>query len=299
MTDEQEKSASNKTDDSPGKESEGPRCGELLGEARREQEIGVAEIAKELHLDEHKVRALERNDFDTLGAPVFAKGHLRKYAELVGVDVNDILTDYYRLTRQDNLPPVVVARRRMRREVSPGPWIAVIVVIIVVAAAYYWFSIYSLQLTTPVSAPEAGPPPQQDPATVYNGRAEPDIAVSGRPDPGPAETESPAAEPEPVAADFEVEDSAPPESEPLADGEVRLSLSFSGECWTEISDATGQRLFFEMGRAGETVELTGVAPFAALFGDVDNVSVRVDGNDYPVTTNNPGSRTARLTINQP
>jgi cytoskeleton protein RodZ len=102
-----------------------------------------------------------------------------------------------------------------------------------------------------------------------------------------------------VAADFEVEDSAPPESEPLADGEVRLSLSFSGECWTEISDATGQRLFFEMGRAGETVELTGVAPFAALFGDVDNVSVRVDGNDYPVTTNNPGSRTARLTINQP
>ena len=54
-----------------------------------------------------------------------------------------------------------------------------------------------------------------------------------------------------------------------------------------------------MGRAGETLELTGVAPFAVLLGDVDNVAVRVDGNDYPVTTTNPGGRTARLTISQP
>ena len=46
----------------------------------------VVEVAKELHFDEPKVRALERNDFEVLGAPVFAKGHLRKYAQLVGVD---------------------------------------------------------------------------------------------------------------------------------------------------------------------------------------------------------------------
>ncbi len=46
-------------------------------------------MAKELHLDEPKVQALEENQFDVLGAPVFAKGHLRKYAELVGVPVDD------------------------------------------------------------------------------------------------------------------------------------------------------------------------------------------------------------------
>ena len=43
-------------------ESSEPRCGELLAEARREQQITVLEVAKELHLDELKVRALERNE---------------------------------------------------------------------------------------------------------------------------------------------------------------------------------------------------------------------------------------------
>jgi hypothetical protein len=51
-----------------------------------------------------------------------------------------------------------------------------------------------------------------------------------------------------------------------------------------------------MGRSGRTVELTGQAPFAVLLGNVDNVDVSVNGNDYPITTTNPGGRTARLTI---
>ena len=66
-------------------EESAPVAGERLAIARRELQISVLEIAKELHLDEAKVRALERNEFDVLGAPVFAKGHLRKYAELVHV----------------------------------------------------------------------------------------------------------------------------------------------------------------------------------------------------------------------
>ena len=65
---------------------EEPQGGARLAKARRALQIPVVEIAKELHLDEPKVKALERNEFDVLGAPVFAKGHLRKYAQLVRVD---------------------------------------------------------------------------------------------------------------------------------------------------------------------------------------------------------------------
>ena len=50
-----------------------PVAGERLAIARRERAISVHEIAKELHLDEFKVRAIEENRFDDLGAPVFAK----------------------------------------------------------------------------------------------------------------------------------------------------------------------------------------------------------------------------------
>lgn len=296
MTDDLEKSPREGDEDATEASQEGPRCGELLAEARREQDISLSEIAKELHLDEPNVRALERNDFDSLGAPVFAKGHLRKYAELVGVDINDILTDYYQMTRQDNLPPVVVARRRMRREVSPGPWVAAIVVIIVVAASYYWFAVYSAGTSEP--APVADPVQQpQDSQVDETGFTEPEPATS-LPEPEQSLGAEAVAD-DPVVEDAVDAELAAAETGSLADGEVRLTLSFSGDCWTEISDATGRRLFFEMGRTGETVELTGVAPFAVLLGDVDNVAVRLNGNDYPVSTNNPGSRTARLTISQP
>ena len=54
-------------------EPEEPRAGKRLAEARQAQNISVFDIAKELHLDELKVNALEENEFDVLGAPVFAK----------------------------------------------------------------------------------------------------------------------------------------------------------------------------------------------------------------------------------
>jgi cytoskeleton protein RodZ len=134
MSDAKDKSKEESSESEP----EGPLGGERLAEARRTQKIAVLDIAKELHLDEPKVRALERNEFETLGAPVFAKGHLRKYAHLVQVDEGDVMADYYQLTRAAGMPPLVSARPRPRREMSPGPWIAVIVVFIVVASAYWW-----------------------------------------------------------------------------------------------------------------------------------------------------------------
>lgn len=282
MSDEQDKPVE---EQETAAEPEGPRGGELLAEARREQQISVHDIVKELHLDEAKVRGLERNEFDLLGAPVFAKGHLRKYAELVGVDPDDVLEDYYKLTRQDSLPPVVVARRRMRQEISPGPWIAAIIVIIVAAAAYWWFVVYSAHPPAPVSQPPVEPA-QQSAAAVETPETTPAPGMA-QPEPEPAIAE-PEPEPEPEVA----EQTAPA-------GEVALSLTFSGDCWTEVSDATGRRLFFKMGRAGDVINVTGVAPFAVLFGNVDNVAVRVDGNEFPVSSTNPGSRMARLTIMAP
>ncbi len=123
-----------------GDERPGPVGGERLAEARRAQQITVLEIAKELRLDEPKVRALERNDFDVIGAAVFAKGHLRKYAQLVKVDEADLMLDYYQLNRSAAMPQVVSTRPKLRRDASSGPWIAAFIVIIIAGAIYWWFA---------------------------------------------------------------------------------------------------------------------------------------------------------------
>jgi len=274
----------NSVEEAPDTDPHGPRGGERLAAARREQQISVLEVAKELHLDEPKVRALERNDFDVLGAPVFAKGHLRKYAQLVGVDEDDVFADYYQMTRSEGIPPVVITSRpRVRQELSPGPWIAVIIVIIVAAASYWWFAVQSETVEAPQTSPEELPQPG-DAVGNTTSEAESVVVAAVLPE-EQAVPDIDQPQPEPVAQ--------------IADGESRLSLSYTGDCWTEISDATGRRLFFDMGRDGRSVELTGEAPFAVLLGNVDNVDVKVNDTDYPVSMTNPGSRTARLTITNP
>ena len=274
----------------------GPRAGERLAEARREKQITVLEIAKELHLDEAKVRALESNDFEVLGAPVFAKGHLRKYAELVGVDDADVLGDYYELTRATGLPPVVGNVRRHRREIAPGPWIAALIIIVIVAAAYWWFVERDAGPQPVIGLVEqagdgAGVPDSLDTAE----QGEPDLAADTEPEPADASPLQPPDAAQPGIAT----DTAPAEATPTAPGELRVTLRFSGDCWTEVTDAGGERLFFDLGSGGRVVTVSGTAPLSVLLGNADNVAVAVNGVDYAIAAADRRGQTARFTIHAP
>ena len=280
-------------------EPQGPLGGERLAEARRAQQISVLEVAKELHLDEPKVRALEKNEFDVLGAPVFAKGHLRKYAQLVGVDNDDVLADYYRLTRSQTMPPVVTQRRLPQRGVTPGPWIAVIVVLLIAAMAYLVLVVQPFatpESDSPVDIPAATDAPDstvitdeaaddmQDPAVDEQAVEDQAVDDGAQPD-VPVQQDLPAVAAERV-----------PPATATADGEVRLAVTFVGDCWTEITDASGRRLFFDLGRAGRTISVSGQAPLSVLLGDADNVSLQVNGNDFAIADADRRGRTARLML---
>lgn len=94
-----------------------------------------------------------------------------------------------------------------------------------------------------------------------------------------------------------VELAQPATTVPAADGDdVRLSVTFVGDCWTEIMDASGRRLFFQLGRAGRTVNVSGPGPLSVLFGDADNVDIRVNGEDFSIPAASRRGRTARLSI---
>lgn len=299
----------------------GPLGGERLAAARRAHEISASDIAKELHLDEPKVRALEQNNFEFLGAPVFAKGHLRKYAELVGVPIEDILADYYQLNRAAGAPPVVGPARKFDREMYLGRWIAGGVAVIVVASAIYWWFSQGPLLPLAQTAPAILAPfvSSSDSEPAQDEVAEP--AASG------SETET---EPAIIVAEAtqEQEPETEPESDQLADAEevpapdtvlalaeppvsetdtfsedvsllpqVQVELSFFGDCWTEVTDASGRRLFYDLGTAGRNVTLSGDEPLQIVLGDSENVSIAVAGQDYPIADYVRVGRLTRLTIN--
>lgn len=285
--------------DGPVDKREEPLAGKRLAEARRLRDVSIVEIAKELHLDEPKVRALEQNRFDTLGAPVFVKGYIRKYAELVGVPVDAVLADYAQFERRDEPPPIVGLRKRPRHEISPGPWLAAVLVIAVVAGgAWAWLS-GSLD-------PIFGPAEQALLAPFEPAEPEPG-ETAATPEPAPAEApaeetfESPALPVGDVDQAIEESQDAPPVFEappgdPAEAGQVALAVAFSGDCWTEVTDAAGVRLYFGLGKAGETMSVVGTAPLHVLLGDSENATVRVDGEDFPIPRSARRGDTARLTI---
>jgi cytoskeleton protein RodZ len=292
-------------------EPQGALAGQRLAEARRERDISLADIAKELHLDEPKVRALEENRFDMLGAPVFAKGHLRKYAELVGVPMDDILADYYALNRSVGAPPVVGPPRRHPRDLHLGRWILAIVVIGAVSAAVYWWlqrdgglpeGVGELTPTRSIEMPVRANTPAGDATdeveiavSVSEGVAA-DAAAADAP---PTRSADVATENEAPVADATATDVALRAPPVTTGSQVALTMHFSGDCWTEVSDASGARLYFDLGREDRSVTVRGEAPLRALFGNSENVTLEVDGNDLPISDSMRRGQTARLTIIKP
>jgi cytoskeleton protein RodZ len=276
----------------------GPIGGERLRVARRENDISIGDIAKELHLDELKVRALERNEFDVLGAPVFAKGHLRKYAELVGVAVDDVMSDYYRMNRSAGAPPVVGPKRKHTRDISLGPLVgAGVAIIVVVAGATWWFNYEPAEPRSEIEPATLAPfSSSEEPAQTVN-RELAESTVSSEDQPEADDVAAPIKESPPaVRADSAVITSQYPST---GGPQVEMNLIFSGDCWTEVSDASGRRLYYDLGEAGRVVTLSGDAPLHLILGDSANVSITVNGRDYPIPASARNGRLARLDIGSP
>ena len=75
-------------------------AGDILHQARQRLGLNEKEVADKLHITRHYVKALESNSYEKLPGAVFAKGYLKSYALLLGLDVEDLLSRYDEFTYQ-------------------------------------------------------------------------------------------------------------------------------------------------------------------------------------------------------
>lgn len=71
--------------------------GALLKAAREAQELSQREVADRLHLMPGYPAIIECDDFQALRLPAFARGYVKAYGRLVGVDETVLLSAYDRL----------------------------------------------------------------------------------------------------------------------------------------------------------------------------------------------------------
>ena len=91
------------------------RCGTgaRLRGALEHQGLTVVQAAEQLHVDARTLEALEAEDFAALGADVYVRGHLRRYAELIGESPAE-LQELYASSRQAARPDLTRIARRER-----------------------------------------------------------------------------------------------------------------------------------------------------------------------------------------
>ena len=115
--------------------------GEVLRAARERTGLQVKQAAERLHVDAAIIQALEEGRFAALGAPVFVRGHLRRYAELLGEPDAPLQARYAALQEASIAPDLTQVASRatpaIRRDTRRWP-LVLVAAVLVLAIAVWW-----------------------------------------------------------------------------------------------------------------------------------------------------------------
>jgi len=268
--------------DAAAKESD--TAGARLARARARAGLTIDQVADKLRLDRSTIVALEADDHRSIGAAVFVRGFLRRFATLVGESPADIEALYAQ--RPDAVLRPDLSRTGMHRieSAAHGPKLglvpAIIAALVLGVIGAVWWAMrakpQSYTMTTEEHTQTSVVTPAAAPVAVV-----PVAAATSKPPEAPAAATGAGAEPA-VAA-------------PASQTRRALELVFSGESWVEVYDARGYRLFFGFGHAGTTQALNGVPPFRFVLGNVPGVAVSLAGAGVSLPEAPPGAR-VRFTL---
>lgn len=198
--------------------------GGTLRSARERKGISLRHIANATKISMGALEALERNDFSRLPGGIFSRSFVRAYAQEVGLDPDQTVSDFLKEAGESFEPPPAIAEEdapmmpdrpdpaldfrqswRPSRIFGLGTWTALVLFIGVPLAL--WGAYRAMNQ----AAPEAAPPP----------------GVAAPPQPA-----QPASNPAPAPP-------APASTGPIPDLEpgqaMRLVLAPTAECWVSLT----------------------------------------------------------------
>lgn len=295
--------------------------GTRLKAAREGKGLTLLQAAEKMHVDPRILESLEAENFAALGAAVYVKGHMRHYAELVGEQATELQELYATSTRAAPVQPDLtrISRVPPDNDVAKlaGPAVVALVAIAAIGALWWLVSAPSKKpLPTPlqesmhsgesntsapesvgaeasspagVGSPDAGAPPRTPPGSGGKVAKSAPVSINTAATATPAVTKT-----VPVSTAVGASQTAPPATRSK---EGQLTLKFSSDSWAEVYDASGQRLFYDVGAASSAHTVKGPVPMRVVLGNASGVSVEYNGRPASIPSTVMPDGSVRFVIN--
>jgi cytoskeleton protein RodZ len=263
-------------------------AGARLASERRRHQLGITEVARRLNLSRTAIEDIEADRTDRIPA-IYLRGYVTNYARALGLDPDPLLE---RIGADEPAPlrsvlPATDRGHRFDRFVRFATYLLVTTVI--VPPLVYFFVLGGARLfESGVAARDSGDrAPAEAQQSGYRERVAEALAVK------PLSAEDPGQKPisastlpvplgaggggRDAGADAAQSAGDEPEAETAGDVASELELELSADSWVEIESASGQRLEFDLLRAGARHRYRGEPPFRMLLGRGSAVKLRIDG----------------------
>lgn len=302
--------------------------GDLLRQERSRQGLKKVEIAERLHITKHYVAALESNSYEKLPGAIFAKGYLKKYAELLDLESDQIVKLFNEII-SENAEKSDDVKRKNRKKLN-FIWVFVSVLGAVLFSLVIWlYGVFSRENST-VSEPQVNSQTDKDviqDALSVGLESEEDnempdrmglltnvdsaSKIEGDASRKPAENDRLIPSPpdfymRPNASLSEAEDASDviySTAVPLnaniridSGGSDVLLVSFKDQSWIEIVDSSETRIYRDIRSSGDVLEIMGNAPFDILIGDATHTNLLFNGAEIDVLSNIRVDHSARFVI---
>lgn len=308
--------------------------GVRLRNAREQLGLSQQAVAERLCLKVSTVRDIEEDKAPADLASTFLRGYIRSYAKLVHIPENELLPmmEKQAPVRAAKVAPMQtfsLGKRRKKRDgwLMSFTWL-VLFVVIGLSGAWWWqdhkaqqeeISTMADQSSAELNGGDANSQnvPLDTSAPVDSGT---DNAANSAPTDTASKptTSAPAQTPAdnnavvaPSQANVDTAGTAPTTpatpASPLPTDQANVTtpaasaqdlvMNFSADCWLEVSDATGKKLFSGLQRKGGNLNLSGQAPYKLKIGAPAAVQIQFLGKPVDLSRFIRTNQVARLTLN--
>lgn len=283
--------------DAPGMDA-APTIGRQLAQLREARGLDVAKVAEELRCDRALIEALEADRYADLGAAVFARGHLRRYADHLGAPTEALLARWSTEQGAAQALPDLTRAPQAPRPIDTRRWgrvLARIAGALAIGLAAWWI-LQGAGLRRPDASSATTPAASVAQAVPVPRASAPIAAAPVTAEPIAAAPVAPAAVAAPPVAAPVADAPAVTAPPPAAPGELALAFTTAADCWAEVTDARGSRRLYQIIRAGERVTTAGAPPLRVTLGRGDVTRLEIGGRPAAIPADAVRDAVARFEV---